>query len=93
MPKYLVKFPNPVQYLPDHFNGRDVTELVVNTSSVSGAITHALRVTRGDPGEMIVEPYNPDFAPPPVEVTNDLQYHEGLSPEDLLQLGASVAKS
>lgn len=73
MPEYRVTFPNPVRYLPDHFKGYDTTELIVNAPDEMRALQHALRVTRGDGGDVqIVDTSIPIPPAPAVEAPNDI---------------------
>lgn len=75
MPEFIVRFPCLVRYLPDHYNGKDVSELVVSAPTSFAALVHALRVTRGDAGssqsveDLVVEAYVP-----PVEIIEDKPY-------------------
>ena len=53
MPEYLVRFDQRLDYQPDHPKAKRVVDaLCVNSHSPEGAVTHALRVTRG-PGTVI----------------------------------------
>lgn len=55
MPRFLVTFPNPVTYLPDHPKGRRVvTELEVSAPDAARALIHAIRVVHGDVGTPLV---------------------------------------
>lgn len=56
MPRFTVRFPNPVTYLPDHPIGRRVvTELQVSAPDAARAMIHAIRVVSGDVGTPLVE--------------------------------------
>ena len=56
MPKFTVRFPNAVTYLPDHPKGRRiVTELEVSAPDATRALVHAIRVVTGDVGTPLVE--------------------------------------
>ena len=49
MPEFFVEFDRPVVYQPDHPKAkRTVTGLVVNAGTLTGAMQHALRTTRGE---------------------------------------------
>ncbi len=61
MPKFLVRFPQPVTYLPDHPKGRRiVTELEVSAPDAARAMIHAIRVVSGDVGTPVVEDQGDD---------------------------------
>lgn len=73
MPQYVVTFPNPVLYLEGHKKGQKMlTEMVVNAPTEMAALSHAIRVTTGDIGNIVitemVEAYDPPKVDPPVEV-------------------------
>lgn len=74
MPTFLVTFPQPVVYLPDHPKGRRVlTELEVNAPDAARALIHAIRVVHGDVGTPVVQGTGPDsptaeaFTPAPYQ--------------------------
>lgn len=49
MPKFLVCFPHPVIYQPQHLVARrEVRELPVQAPSAADALIHAARVVEGD---------------------------------------------
>jgi hypothetical protein len=58
VPEYRVLFERPVIYLVDHKrpNRRELTELLVNAPDAEAAKIHAVRVTLGDPGTIMVVP-------------------------------------
>lgn len=57
MAEFRVLFERPVVYLPDHrVHRREVTELLVNAPDEEAAKIHAVRVTQGDPGTIMVVP-------------------------------------
>lgn len=53
-------FERPVVYLCDHRepNRREVTDLLVNAPDEEAAKIHAIRVTRGETGTIMVVPAN-----------------------------------
>lgn len=53
MPKFVVVFDRPVWYQPDHYQARRETQaLEVVAPTPAAAMTHAIRVTRGE-GEIL----------------------------------------
>lgn len=49
MPEFLVEFDRPVWYQPDHPKARRETQAVLaNAPTPAAALTHAIRVTRGE---------------------------------------------
>ena len=74
MPRFLVKFPQPVTYLPDHpISRRVVTELDVSAPDAARALIHAIRVVSGDVGTPVVagadetSPSSQPFIPTPYQ--------------------------
>ena len=62
MPEFLVAFDRPVWYQPDHPKARRETQAVIaNAPTPQAALTHAIRVTRGE-GE-ITQVYPIEEAP------------------------------
>jgi len=67
VPRYLVRFSEPIWYLPDHPKARRLTtDLIVNAETPKQAETHALRVTRGA-GEVVSCAVTEDRPQPVVE--------------------------
>ena len=49
MPEFLIEFDRPVWYQPDHPKARRETQAVIaNAPTPQAALTHAIRVTRGE---------------------------------------------
>lgn len=67
MPRYIVKFTNPVVYLSGHSRECVVSELRVNAPDEQGALFHAIRTVSGDFGVPTVELDNFVPPPPPIE--------------------------
>lgn len=70
MPRFPIRFDQPVDYLPDNLRGRrmGITELLVSAPTLLHAQAHAIRVTRG-PGTVVTEVEQAVPLPPPVEVS------------------------
>lgn len=67
MPHFLIRFPRPVVYLPDHPRGRRETDqLIVSAESPDLALIHAYRTVTGDPTGATVELYIESMGAPPV---------------------------
>lgn len=69
MPTWLVKFEKPVIYRPTHpkpFRRVMVTELPVYAPDAEGAKIHALRMTAGDGGTIVVTMKKAGLQPDPV---------------------------
>lgn len=57
MPEFLVRFERPVIYLSGHPEQAPIDQLRVQAEDGQKAITHALRVTSGEPGAVSAEHY------------------------------------
>lgn len=71
MPRFLIRFNQPVDYQPDHPVSRrlGITELLVSAPTLDHAKAHALRVTRGE-GVIVDDIPVPSAAPPVEEVSS-----------------------
>ena len=82
MPTFLVRFPQPVVYQPDHPQARrTITDLLVHAPDALGAQMHAVRVVQGDVSGMTVDVFWPTQTRPPVESIPDIRQNFFTTPE------------